>query len=81
MTDDDELAQLEALLKLGTEPEPSSINATPDQSARADSLRRMELEARLRRQMELDQLTMQQAEARRERARWEAENYWWKGSK
>jgi len=71
------------------EPQPDPPAADPavgieqrEREQRAtDARTRFELEARLRRQMELDKLTMQQAEDRRERAQWEAENYWWKGVK
>jgi len=78
MSPDDELAQLEALLKLGTDeaqPQPSP-SAAPEQRANGDARKRLELEARLRRQIEADQLTLQQAEVRRANARYET-NPWW----
>lgn len=41
-----------------------------------DARRRVELQARLRRQMQLDQLTLRQAEVRKAKARYET-NPWW----
>ncbi|WP_197387008.1 hypothetical protein [Ralstonia pseudosolanacearum] len=75
MSPDDELAQLEALLVDAPEPPPCRP-IDLQQRTRDDARRRFELEARLRHQREADQLTMQQAKERRDKARYET-NPWW----
>lgn len=73
----DELALLEArLAKIRAEK--ADIQAAEQaRRTREDSRRRVELEAILRRQRNLDLLTMKQAEARRAKAQWEDDNYYW----
>lgn len=72
-----ELAQLEAKLAEIRAEKADMQAAEQARLTREDSRRRVELEAILRRQRNLDHLTMQQAEARRAKAQWEDDNYYW----